>query len=470
MDDLLAARSQMAMSLAFHIVFACVGMAMPLLMVIAERRWQKTRDPVYLDLSKRWAKGTAIMFAVGAVSGTVLSFELGLLWPGFMKHAGPIIGMPFSLEGLAFFMEAIFLGLFLYGRKRLSPRLHLGSGFIVLLSGVASGVFVVTANAWMNTPAGVEWGPGGPGVGAEVVSFDAVAAMLNPAAFTQTLHMTLAAFVSVGFAVAAIHAYRLRRTPESIFDQHAFRIALLVGGVAACLQPLSGDLSAKHLAEHQPLKLAAMEGHWETERCAPLKLGGWPDEETETTPYAIDIPCGLSFLAFFDVDAEVRGIKEWPKEDRPPIAIVHLAFQLMIAIGMLLMLTALLGLYQRIRKRDPASSRKYLLLVTLCGPLGFVATEAGWVVTEVGRQPWVVSGWIRTADAVTPMKGLATTFFVFTVLYLVLAVVVVGLLRRHVFRAPTAPAVVATEAGLPSVDAPLGDGAPQSVKPTDGDA
>ncbi len=260
MSDLLAARSQMAMSLGFHILFAVVGIGMPLLMVIAEWRWLKTKDEVYLILAKRWAKGTAIMFAVGAVSGTVLSFELGLLWPKFMEFAGPMVGMPFSMEGFAFFLEAIFLGIYLYGWERVKPWAHWAAGVMVMLCGTLSGVFVVTANAWMNTPVGFQMLDG------KVISVDPIAAMLNPAAFTQTLHMTLAAFVAVGFMVAAIHAWMLLKDRQNPFHRRALEIALWVGGVTAFLQPLSGDLSAKHVAKYQPVKLAAMEGQWETVR------------------------------------------------------------------------------------------------------------------------------------------------------------------------------------------------------------
>src|SRR3954470_5564419 len=222
MDDLLAARSQMAVSLAFHIVFAVIGIAMPVLMVIAERRWQRSGDPVYLDLCKRWAKGTAILFAVGAVSGTVLSFELGLLWPGFMGYAGSIIGMPFSLEGFAFFTEAIFLGVFLYGWKRIPPLAHWLTGVAVAISGIASGIFVVMANAWMNTPTGFDV------VNGKAVNVNPIAAMLNPAAFHQVLHMTIAAFVATGFLVASIHAFFLLRDRSNPFHRAAFGIALSV--------------------------------------------------------------------------------------------------------------------------------------------------------------------------------------------------------------------------------------------------
>ena len=272
MNDLLAARSQMGMSLAFHIIFAVVGIGMPMLMVVAERRWLATGDQMYLELAKRWSKGTAIMFAVGAVSGTVLSFELGLLWPTFMEFAGPIFGMPFSLEGFAFFVESIFLGIYLYGWDRLSGRAHLWAGIVVALSGALSGIFVVIANAWMNTPTGFTMADGRP------VGIDPVAAILNPAALTQTIHMTLAAYAATGFAVAGIHAVLLLRKPMNTFHRHALAVSLLVGGPAALLQPLSGDRSAKMVTKHQPAKLAAMEAHFRTESGAPLIIGGIPDE------------------------------------------------------------------------------------------------------------------------------------------------------------------------------------------------
>src|SRR6476659_7253737 len=236
MPDLLAARSQMAMSLAFHIIFAVVGIGMPVLMVVAERRWQKTGDTIYLELAKRWSKGTAILFAVGAVSGTVLSFELVLLWPEFMKLAGGIIGMPFSLEGFAFFTEAIFLGVYLYGWDRISPRAHLGAGLIVAVSGALSGIFVVIANAWMNAPRGFDL------VDGHATNVDPIAAMANAAAFAQTLHMTIAAYAATGLAVAGVHALMLLRNATSPLHRRALRVALVIGVPAALLQPLSGDV------------------------------------------------------------------------------------------------------------------------------------------------------------------------------------------------------------------------------------
>ncbi|MGH9850468.1 MAG: cytochrome ubiquinol oxidase subunit I [Blastocatellia bacterium] len=430
MDDLLAARSQMAMSLAFHIIFAVAGIAMPLMMCIAEWRWLRTRDEPYLMLAKRWAKGTAILFAVGAVSGTVLSFELGLLWPEFMRWAGPIIGMPFSLEGFAFFTEAIFLGIYLYGWDRVSPRMHLLAGAIVALSGAASAIFVVIANAWMNTPTGFRLLNGKP------VDIDPIAAMMNPSALGQTVHMLLAAYAAVGFAVAGIHAYLLLRDRNNLFHRHAMAIALAVGGVTAILQPLSGDLLGQTLARYQPVKLAAMEGQFKTEQGAPLRVGGWPDEESATTRYAIEIPYGLSLLAFHDPHAVVKGLEDFPRDLWPPVAIVHVAFQVMVAAGMVMMLVALWAAVSAWRRKALPDSRWFLRSVVFSAPMGFIAIEAGWTVTEVGRQPWIIQGVMRTAEAVTPMPGLEIPFITFTLLYLFLAVIVVWLIVRQVSDSP----------------------------------
>jgi len=430
LSDLLAARAQMAVSLGFHIVFAVLGIGMPVLMVVAEARGRLSGDRIQLELARRWARGTAILFAVGAVSGTVLSFELGLLWPRFMELAGPIIGMPFSLEGFAFFTEAIFLGIYLYGWDRISPRAHLASGVMVAVSGAASGVFVVIANAWMNSPTGFEL------VNGRIVNLDPVAGMLNPMAFQQTLHMTLAAYAATGFAVAGIHAFLLLLDPTNAFHRRALGIALLVGAPAAILQPLSGDLSARSVAERQPAKLAAMEAHFETARGVPLVIGGWPDMDAREVRYAIRIPRGLSLLAFHDPDAEVKGLEEFPRRDWPHVPVVHAAFQIMVTLGTYLALVALWAGWTAVRKRDLAASRWLLRAIALAAPMGFIAIEAGWTVTEVGRQPWIIHGVLRTADAVTPMPGLVYPFLGFTLLYCFLGVIVAWLLYRQILRSP----------------------------------
>ncbi|HYD53744.1 MAG TPA: cytochrome ubiquinol oxidase subunit I [Gemmatimonadaceae bacterium] len=446
MSDLLAARWQMALSLGFHIVFAEIGIAMPLMMVLAEWRWRRTGDATYLELAKRWAKGTAILFAVGAVSGTVLSFELGLLWPGFMAFAGPIIGMPFSLEGFAFFTEAIFLGVYLYGWNRVGPRAHLAAGVIVAASGAASAIFVVMVNAWMNTPVGFTLDAAGA-----LARIDPIAGMRSPAAFQQCLHMLIASYAATGLAVAGVHALMLLRGGSPAFHRRALGIALLVGAPAAVLQPLSGDISARVVAQTQPVKLAALEGQWETERGAPLRIGGWPDEATETTRWAIEIPKALSLLAFHDPDAEVRGLKTVPPADRPPVAVVHLAFQAMVGLGTAMALVSLWAGWTAWRRRDLGAQRLFLRALVLVTPFGFLATEAGWIVTEVGRQPWVVQGILRTAHAVTPMPGLVVPLVLFTLLYAGLGAIVVALVASLVreTRAQVVPPATTSPAGVP---------------------
>jgi cytochrome d ubiquinol oxidase subunit I len=442
MTDLLAARSQMGMSLAFHIVFAVAGMAMPLLMVLSEWRWLRSGQPVDLMLAKRWAKGTAILFAVGAVSGTVLSFELGLLWPKFMGYAGAIIGMPFSLEGFAFFTEAIFLGIYLYGWDRVSPRAHLYAGFAVAASGAASGVFVVFANAWMNTPAGFRLVDGAP---ADIRPF---AAMLNPSSIPQSLHMLLAAYAATGFAVAGIHAWALLRDPANLFHRRALSLGLWVGGIAAALQPASGDFLAKAVARNQPVKLAAMEGQFETEARAPLRIGGWPDVERGVTPFAIEIPSLLSILAYGDPNATVRGLREFPRDLWPPVAPVHFSFQVMVAAGVAMIAIAAWAGCRAWRGRALAESRPFLRAVVWASPAGLVAVEAGWMVTELGRQPWIIQGVMRTSEAVTPMPGLIVPFLVFTLVYLFLGVIVVILLVRQVRESPRTPLPLPRDEGI----------------------
>ncbi len=426
MDDLLAARLQMALSLGFHIVFACIGMTMPVLMAISEWKWIRTKKEVYIDIAKAWSKGVAIFFAVGAVSGTVLSFELGLLFPEFMKHAGPIIGMPFSWEGTAFFVEAIALGIFLYGWKRLKKWAHWLSGIVVAISGILSGIFVVAANAWMNTPAGFTWKDGKP------VDIDPVAAMFNNAWFQQALHMTLAAFIATSFAVAGVHAFLLLKRRNNLFHKTAIKIALSVGAVAAFLQPVSGDISAKNVAKYQPAKLAAFEGLYKTSKPANFIIGGIPNDREERVEHAIHIPGLLSYLAHGDFNAEVTGLDHFPKDERPPVLIPHISFQVMIFIGLLLAFAGLLFLLFSWRWKKILNKKGWLRFIALLTPLGFIAVEAGWIVTEVGRQPWIIYNVMKTKDAVSTMPGLQYSFYTIMAIYLLLTFLLVWLMRRQI--------------------------------------
>lgn len=424
MSDLIAARWQMGTSLGFHIIFAALGIGMPLMMVIAEGLYLRTGNRSWLALARRWSKAFAILFAVGAVSGTILSFELGLLWPGFMEYAGGIIGMPFSMEGFAFFIEAIFLGIYLYGWDKLSPKAHWLSGIPVAISGALSGIFVVAANAWMNSPAGFDI------VDGEVVNVDPIGAMFNDAWFQQALHMTLAAYTATAFGLAGIYAFGYLRGRQDNYHLSAIRLAVGLGLVLAIAQAISGDISARWVAENQPVKFAALEGHFETESHAGLTIGGWPNPQTRETTYGVQIPGLLSILAGGDLDTEVMGLNDVPMSDQPDPRPVHLGFQTMVGLGVTMILVSLWIVFTRWRtKRDEPSIWQLRALVALT-PAGFIAIEAGWIVTEVGRQPWIIHEIMRTEDAVTEVPGQFAAFGGFTLLYALLAVILTWLLLR----------------------------------------
>ncbi|WP_291071543.1 cytochrome ubiquinol oxidase subunit I [Empedobacter sp. UBA5637] len=426
MDDFIAARSQMAMSLAFHIVFSCVGMVMPFMMAIAHYKYLKTKNEIYKGLTKAWSKGVAILFATGAVSGTMLSFELGLLFPKFMEHAGPIFGMPFSLEGTAFFIEAIALGFFLYGWDKFNKWFHWICGVIVGISGLASGILVVAANAWMNSPSGFDF------INGEYLNIDPVKAMFNDAWFSQALHMTIAAFCATGFAVAGLHAYLILKGKNVNFHREAFKISSVLAITAAMLAPLSGDISAKDVAKRQPIKLAAMEAHFKTEESASFVLGGIVDESKEEIKYAIKVPGVLSFLVHSDFKTPVKGLEEFPKDEWPPVAVVHYAFQIMITFGMLMMGIAVIYLIEQFFKKDWRTKRWFYKLFMIATPFGYIALEAGWTVTEVGRQPWIIYGIMRTVDSITPMPGIQYSFYIFTFVFITLSIILVFLMNRQI--------------------------------------
>jgi len=425
MENLDAARLQMAFTLIFHIVFACLGMVMPFFMIVAHKKWLNTRNPMYLTLTKSWQKGVAIFFVTGAVSGTALSFELGLLWPEFMKYAGPIIGMPFSLEGAAFFVEAVALGFYLYGWKKLPEKFHWFTGITVGIAGVSSGILVVSANGWMNAPSGFDY------INGEFLNIDPIKALLNPAWFTQALHMTLAAFTASGFAVAGVHALQIYRNKHPELHKKAFKIAITFGAIAALLQPISGDLSAKDIAKRQPVKLAAMEAHYNTEKGVPLYIGGIVNNETQEVNYKIEIPNALSFLAFGDFDAEVKGLNDFPEDERPNVAMVHYAFQIMVGLGTILLFAGLF-FFISLKNRKWSLSKRYWVLFIVLAPMGFIALEAGWIVTEVGRQPWIIHNIMKTKDAVTPMPGMVYSFYLYVSVYTILTIAVTWLMSRQI--------------------------------------
>lgn len=426
--DLVAARTQMAVSLGWHIVLACLGVGMPAITLIAEWRGHRTGDANYRLLARRWGRAMGVLFAVGAVSGTILSFEMGLLWPGMMGVYGQVIGLPFSMEGVAFFIEAIFLGVYLYAWDRLSPVKHLLSGVPIVVAGVLSAFFVVTANAWMQTPVGFRTENG------RVVEVHPWRAMFNPSFPVQTVHMILAAFMVAGFGMASVYAVAMLRGRRDRYHRLGLLLPFTVAAVIALPQVVVGDWAARFVADHQPVKLAAMEGVFETARGVPLHLAGVAvDGELR---YSVGIPHGLSLLAHADPDAEIVGLDTVPPPDRPPVNIVHWGFEVMVGLGFAMLLLALwLGLYWW-RRRDMPRTRWFLLATSVSGVAAVGALEAGWTVTEVGRQPWSVYGVLRTADAVNPAPGLVWGAALVGAVYAVLTVASVYVLRRLARDAP----------------------------------
>jgi cytochrome bd ubiquinol oxidase subunit I len=425
MDSLLAARLQMLVSLAFHIVYAAIGIGMPLLLVIVEACYLRTGQPHFKSLAKKWAKVTGLLFAVGAVSGTALSLELGLLWPKYMQLLGAVVGHLFGLEGYAFFLEAIFIGLYLYGWDRLNPLAHWWCGVVIAVSGMLSGILVLGVNAWMQQPVGFVMEAG------RVVATDPLAILRQPLWLYMAVHSTLACYMSVAFAVAGWYAWRLLRGDRSGHARAALLAAMIVGTIGAALQPLSGDSLAKFVFKTQPVKFAAMEGQFRTERGAPLRIGGWPDADAGVTRYAIDVPGGLSFLATGNSKAEVPGLDQVPKSDWPNVEITHLAFQIMVGSGTVLLLVSAWFWAAYLFSRVEIAERRWLLTaIMIAAPLGFVGLEAGWFVTEVGRQPWIIQHVMRTSEAVTPAAGVPAMFFTFAGLYALLGATVVVLLWR----------------------------------------
>ncbi len=422
MDNVSLARATMGTSLGFHIVFAVLGVGFPVVIAAAEGLGLRRHDPAWMELARRWAKAFGILFAVGAVSGTTLSFELGLLWPRFMAFSGSIIGLPFSAEGFAFFLEAIFLGLYLYGWQRLSPLAHWLCSIPIILSGAASAWFVVTANAWMNTPAGFHAAQG------KVLQVQPLEAMFNPATPTETLHVLASAYAVTGFCVTAVYAAGMLRGRTDAMHRRALPLAMLMAAIATPLLGLTGDASARFDAEREPAKLAALEAVFHTQGGAPLHIGGIPNPAAGRTDFSIEIPKALSLLAFFDPNAKVTGLDAFKPEDRPNPIPVHIAFQLMVATGFGLGFLSLTYWVLAWRQMRFPTNRWLLRALVAAGPASVVGMESGWIVTEMGRQPWIVHGIIRTADAATTAPGLGTTFVIFFAIYVALSVTCARLL------------------------------------------
>jgi cytochrome bd ubiquinol oxidase subunit I len=433
---LLPAREQMALSLGWHIVLACFGVAFPAMIFVMHRRGIRRDDPVALTLARRWSKVSAVLFAIGAVSGTVLSFEMGLLWPGLMGRFGDVLGLPFALEGLSFFVEAIFLGIYLYGWDRMPPRRHLLMLLPMATAGVVGTFCVLAVNAWMNAPTGFRI------VDGEVTDIDPWAAMFNGLVWLQFGHMWVAAYMVVGFCVAGVYAVGLLRGRRDEHHRLGFLVPFVFATVAALAQPFVGHLLGGNLGDRQPAKLAAFELAETTESPSPLRIGGWYDDgEVRGT---IDIPVLGSVLAQNSFTEPVRGLDTIPERNHPPVNMTHWAFQSMVGLGILLAGGVVVFWLARWRGRDLLRSRWFLRFAASAGPLAVVTLEAGWIATEVGRQPWIVYGIMRTTEAAGDYSGLWWLLGATTVVYAAMTAGAVVVLRSMARRWRTG------EADLPS--------------------
>jgi cytochrome d ubiquinol oxidase subunit I len=436
MDNVVLSRAIMGTSLGFHIVFAVLGVGMPLLMSIAEAIGIRRHDPAWTALARRWTKAFSLIFAVGAVSGTALSFELGLLWPGFIGFSGSMIGLPFSAEAFAFFIEAIFLGLYLYGWDRLSPLAHWLCSIPIAVSGAASSVFVVMTNAWMNSPTGFV------ASGNRIIRVDPIAAAFNRSTPTEDVHMLVSAYFVTGFTVAAVYAAGFLRGHGDALHRRALPLAMAMAVVASGLAGITGDASSRFVAGEQPIKFAAQEALFPTTTGAPLQIGGVPLPDQNRSVLGIEIPRLLSFLTTWNPNATIRGLDAFPRDLWPNIPVVHFSFELMVGLGLALGLAAVLYWLLAARRRAPPLDRWLLLALVAAGPASVLTMESGWFVTEFGRQPWIIYGVMRTSAAATTTPALGPTFAIFLLVYIGLGITLARLLLRLAQRErlrPTSP-------------------------------
>jgi cytochrome d ubiquinol oxidase subunit I len=421
-DHLLQARHMQALSFAVHIPLVCFGIAFPVMVLIMEWWGQRTGDALYRTIARRWSRVMIALFAVGVITGTVLSFEMGVLWPNFTATFGGVFGLGFAIEGFSFFLEAIFLGIYVYGWDRLSPRVHLLSGIPIVITGFLGSWTVIAVNAWMNNPSGFRLEAG------RVVDVQPWKALFaNDYLWHEIIHMYIAAYMVTGFVVAGAYAVARLRGRWTRYERTAIVVPLMIAALAAPIQILVGDWAARTVSNNQPTKLAALEGLGETTDGAPLHVLGWyVDGDVR---YGLGVPKLLSTLAFHDPGARVHGLDEVAPADRPPVNVVRVAFQTMVGIGTLLAALGVLALVVRVRRRRLPTWRAFYVAVAAAGPLSCIALVAGWVTTEVGRQPWVVYGVMRTRDAVTGAGVIPVSYAGLWVVYLAVGAGTVWILR-----------------------------------------
>lgn len=417
-------RSLTEMTLAFHILFATVGVGVPVFISIAEWIGIRKKDVLYSLMARRWARGFVITVAVGVVTGTCIGLQLSLLWPEFMRLAGNVVGLPLFLETFAFFFEAIFLGIYLYTWDRFSnPYTHWLLTLPVIIGSSGSALFITTVNAFMNTPQGFTFENG------MLTNIDPLAAMFNPAVPSKVAHVLSTAYLTAAFLLAMIAAFAMLRGRKDDYYRKSIRLNMIAGLILAVLTIGVGDIAARFLAERQPEKLAAAEWHFETGSRAPLVIGGQLDPETQQVSGAIQIPWMLSLLATHNPDGIVVGLNDIPKDEWPPLY-VHYLFDSMVGIGFYLLVVPLLFLMLLWLKRWNAYNRWILACIMAGGPLSLLAIELGWFYAEVGRQPWILRGYLRVADAATTNSQVSFAFWLFAALYVVLGVVCLLVLTR----------------------------------------
>ncbi|MEK3702539.1 cytochrome ubiquinol oxidase subunit I [Paenibacillus polymyxa] len=422
-DTVLWSRLVTGLTLGFHVIFATLGVGVPLMIAIAEFIGIRKKDHHYILMAKRWSRGFVISVAVGVVTGTAISLQLALVWPNFMKLAGNVIALPLFMEVFAFFFEAIFLGIYLYTWDRFkNPYIHWLLTIPIVAGAGMSAVFITTVNGFMNQPEGFVMEAG------QFMAVNPVQAMLNTATFSKVFHVLSSAYLTGAALLAGIAAFAMLRKGVSAYHKKGLNLMMAVVLVFSLLNSLAGDVSAKFLAEHQPEKLAAAEWHFETESGADLIFLGWLNAEHEIIG-ALHLPKLLSFLAFGDFNAEVTGLNEFPPDEHPPL-LVHYLFDLMAGIGFaLLAISSLYFLFVFWKKRNQFN--KWMLrMVALSAPLAFLAVEMGWFYAEIGRQPWIIRGYMRVEEAATSSPSVRILFFVFLLLYIVLGVICVLVLRR----------------------------------------
>jgi cytochrome d ubiquinol oxidase subunit I len=433
MDDLVIARSLFGTTMAFHIIFATLGVGIPLMVLFAELLYQKTKDRDYAVMANRWTKGLAVLLGVAIPSGTIAGVQLSLLWPGFMEVIGRVMSLPFQIEIYAFFVEALFMSIYVYAADRISAWMRILSVTLVAIGASASAILITNVHAFEGTPAGFRIENG------EIVDVDPWAAFFNPSFFVVAGHVVVSAFMTGAFVIASIAAYKMLREKNNQrvyqFHRKALMLGLTVGGIFSILTALNGHESAQLLHEYQPEKLAAAEGLFETQSHAPLAIGGYTDRETQSVKWAIEIPWALSFLAGNSFDTVVRGLNDFPEEWWPPL-FVHTLFNAMVGIGSLLILLSGMGfIWNKIMKRN-TFPRPLMWSFIAAGPLSILAIEFGWIFACTGRQPWVIYRMMKTADAVTQTGNLAILFILFTIVYVILGISVVLVLRYYFNRHP----------------------------------